>query len=92
MLWLDLFIILSIIGTISLLVVGTYLLIADLIREESRGTLNFIRQTPQSAHNILLGKVLGVPVLLYIFILLLFPLHLMAGFKAQIPFGLIVGF
>ena len=92
LLWLDLFIILSIIGTSSLLVVGTYLLIADLIREESRGTLNFIRQTPQSAHNILLGKVLGVPVLLYIFILLLFPLHLMAGLKAQIPLGLIVGF
>ena len=92
LLWLDLFIILSIIGTTSLLVVGTYLLIADLIREESRGTLNFIRQAPQSAHNILLGKVLGVPVLLYIFVLLLFPLHLMAGLKAQIPLGLLVGF
>ena len=92
LLWLDLFIILSIIGTTSLLVVGTYLLIADLIREESRGTLNFIRQAPQSAHDILLGKVLGVPVLLYIFVLLLFPLHLIAGLKAQIPLGLLVGF
>ena len=92
LLWLDLFIILSIIGTTSLLVVGTYLLIADLIQEESRGTLNFIRQAPQSAHDILLGKVLGVPVLLYIFVLLLFPLHLMAGLKAQIPLGLLVGF
>ena len=92
LLWLDLFIILSFIATTSLLVVGTYMLIADMIREQNCGTLNFIRQTPQSAHNILLGKVLGVPILLYVSVLLLFPLHLLSGIKAQVPLGLILGF
>ena len=92
LLWLDLFVILSFIATASLLIVGTYMLVADIIREKHRGTLNFIRQTPQSAHDILLGKVLGVPILLYISILLLLPLHLLSGLKAQIPLDLIIGF
>ena len=92
LLWLDLFIILSFIATASLLVVGTYMLVADIIREKHCGTLNFIRQTPQSARDILLGKVLGVPILLYVSILLLLPLHLVSGLKAQIPLDLIVGF
>lgn len=92
LLWLDLFIILSVIGTAALLIVGTYMLIADMIQEEDRGTINFIRQTPQSARDILLGKVLGVPILLYISIFLSLPLHLMAGLKAQIPFSLILSF
>lgn len=92
LLWLDLFVILSFIATASLLVVGIYMLVADIIREKHRGTLNFIRQTPQSACDILLGKVLGVPILLYISILLLLPLHLLSGLKAQIPLDLIIGF
>ena len=50
---------------VALLVMGTYLLIADLSREERRGTLNFIRMSPESAKNILLGKLLGVPILVY---------------------------
>jgi hypothetical protein len=44
----------------ALLVVGTYMLISDLAREERRGTLNFIRLSPQSTQSILLGKMLGV--------------------------------
>ena len=92
LLWLDLFIVLSFIATTSLLVVGTYMLIADMMQEQNCGTLNFIRQTPQSAHNILLGKALGVPILLYVSILLLFPLHLVSGIEAQVPLMLILGF
>ena len=92
LLWLDLFMALSIIAIFALLVVGTYMLIADVVREESRGTLNFIRLTPQSASSILIGKILGAPILLYIAILLLFPLHLIAGLGARIPLSLILSF
>ena len=92
LLWLDLFIILSIISIFTLLIIGTYLLIADTVKEESQGTLNFIRLSPQSAGSILLGKVLGVPILLYGVILLFLPLHLMSGLSAHIPLNLILGF
>jgi hypothetical protein len=90
--WLDLFIILSITSIFALLVVGTYLLIADTVQEESRGTLNFIRLTPQSAGSVLLGKILGVPILVYTAIALLLPLHLAAGLQSHIPLGLILAF
>ncbi|MEY2833385.1 MAG: hypothetical protein RLZZ574_2644, partial [Cyanobacteriota bacterium] len=90
--WLDLFIILSITSIFALLVVGTYLLIADTVQEESRGTLNFIRLTPQSAGSVLLGKILGVPILVYTAIALLLPLHLVAGLQSDIPLTLILAF
>lgn len=82
---LDLFLALSIIGIFGLLVAGTYLLIDDLAQEESRGTLNFIRLSPRSPQNILWGKILGVPSLLYVVALLAVPLHLWTGFAAHIP-------
>jgi hypothetical protein len=90
--WLDLFTFLSITSIFALLVAGTYLLIADLSREERRGTLNFIRLSPQSAKSILLGKMLGVPSALYLAVGLAVPLHLMAGLSARIPLGLILAF
>ena len=46
-----------------LLVVGGYYLVNDLAQEEKRGTLNFIRLSPRPAKEILLGKLLGVPIL-----------------------------
>ena len=90
--WFDLFLTLSFVAIFALLVVGTYMLVDDLVKEENRGTLNFIRLTPQSASNVLMGKILGVPLLLYLAILLAFPLHLSAGLAARIPFSLILGF
>ena len=90
--WLDLFITLSIVSIFALLVVGTYMLIADIVKEEARGTLNFIRLTPQSASSILLGKILGVPILLYTAIALLFPLHLWSGLQSHIPLFLVLSF
>ena len=92
LLWLDLFIILSVISIFALLIVGTYMLVADLAKEESQGTLNFIRLTPQSAGDILLGKILGVPILLYAVICLFLPLHTIAGINARIPLNLILSF
>ncbi|MGQ4646907.1 hypothetical protein [Lyngbya aestuarii] len=90
--WLDLFACLSIIGTFALLVVGTHMLISDLSQEERQGTLALIRLSPQSAISILTGKMLGVPVLLYLVGILALPLHLRAGLAAQIPLSLILSF
>lgn len=90
--WLDLFITLSLISIIALLVVGVYMLIADVSREERRGTLGFVRLSPQTASSILTGKMLGVPILLYWTVVLALPLHLVAGVNAQIPLPLIFCF
>jgi hypothetical protein len=90
--WLDLFIAMSAIGIIVLLVVGTYMLIDDLSKEDIRGTLNFVRLSPQSASNILVGKIIGVPILLYLAAVLILPFHLGVGLAAGIPLNLLFGF
>ena len=90
--WLDLFVGMSIIGFVVLLGVGTYLLIADLSLEKRRGTLHFIRLSPQSASRIFIGKVLGVPIILYIMLGLALPLHFGAGLAAGIPLTLLLSF
>jgi ABC-type transport system involved in multi-copper enzyme maturation permease subunit len=90
--WQDVFMGLSIVGMVALLIVGTYMLISDLSKEEQRGTLNFLRLTPQSSQSILIGKMLGVPILLYLMGFLAFPLHLAAAAGGEISFGLILGF
>lgn len=92
-LWsLELFLTMSIVGSIALLVAGTYMLIDDLSREENRGTLGLVRLSPQSAFSILLGKLLGVPVLLYGAIALALPLHFGAGLAAGISLGGLLSF
>ena len=60
------FLTLSMIFIFTLLVAGTYLIINDLSQEERKGTLNFIRLSPQSETNIFIGKILGVPALIYL--------------------------
>ncbi len=76
--WLDIFTTFSWIIFALILIGGVYLLVADLAKEERLGTLNFIRLSPQSSQNFLLGKLLGVPILIYLVAALLFPLHLWA--------------
>lgn len=66
---------------------GVYLVIADLAREERRGTLNFIRVSPQSSQSILIGKLLGVPVLLFLAVAIALPSYAITAFFAQIPPG-----
>ncbi|MEG4575196.1 hypothetical protein QUA56_21280 [Microcoleus sp. N3A4] len=90
--WLEIFTWLSILSVLALLVAGTYMLVSDLDREERRGTLNFIRLSPQSAKTIFIGKILGVPILLYLAAILAVPLHLYAGLAAQIPMNEILCF
>ncbi|MHC5598492.1 MAG: ABC transporter permease subunit [Nostoc sp.] len=90
--WEYMFLAFSVIFVFTLLVAGTYLLINDLGKEETRGTLNFIRLSPQSETSILTGKLLGVPSLIYLIILVALPLHLWAGFSAEIAFSYILSY
>lgn len=90
--WFDIFTVLSFISFFVLLVGGVYMLVNDLTIEENRGTLNFIRLTPQTAKNILIGKILGVPSLIYFLAGLALPLHFYAGLSAHIPLGFLLLF
>ncbi|MDY7015405.1 MAG: ABC transporter permease [Cyanobacteriota bacterium] len=89
--WLPIFHSLNWLLPFCLLMLGVYLIASDLSREQARGTLNFVRLSPQSSESILLGKLLGVPILLYFGIALALPLHLKAGFAAEIPWFRILG-
>lgn len=82
--WSDLFQTLSWALPCVLLVAGVYLLIGDLGKEERRGTLNFMRLSPQTSQSILLGKLLGVPAIPYLAVSLAVPLHLMAAKGASV--------
>ncbi|RCJ24502.1 hypothetical protein A6S26_18185 [Nostoc sp. ATCC 43529] len=90
--WEYIFLSLSVIFVFTLLVAGTYLLINDLAKEERRGTLNFIRLSPQSETSILTGKLLGVPSFIYLIVLVALPLHLWAGHSANIAFSYIFSY
>lgn len=71
---------------------GVYLLSSDLVKEQRRETLNFLRLSPRTSQNILLGKLLGVPVLLYLGVGLAIPLHLIGAIAEGVPLGWIFGF
>jgi hypothetical protein len=90
--WREFFLYLSIIGVFALIVGGVYLLINDLAQEEKRGTLNFIRLSPQSANSILTGKILGVPILLYLLAFATLPLHFYAGISGAVNLSFMVCF
>ena len=86
------FLTLSMIFIFTLLVAGTYLIINDLSQEERKGTLNFIRLSPQSETNIFIGKILGVPALIYLVFISAIPFHIFTGVAGNIPFGNILCF
>ncbi len=89
--YLDIFNFLSWIVPIGLLIGSVYLLTADLIEEGKRGTLNFIRLSPQSARSIFIGKILGVPILVYLATALSIPFHFFAGINGSGNIGLLLG-
>jgi hypothetical protein len=89
--WSDVFFCLSWIMPFGLILGSVYTLVADLVQEEKRGTLNFIRLSPQSAQKIFIGKVLGVPILVYLAIALTIPLHLCVGLSIGGGIPLIAG-
>ncbi|WYL94762.1 MAG: ABC transporter permease subunit [Gloeotrichia echinulata IR180] len=90
--WEYIFLSLTVFFIFTLLVAGTYLLINDLAKEENRGTLNFIRLSPQPEASILTGKLLGVPIVIYLVILVALPLHFWAGISAKIASSYILSF
>jgi len=90
--WLSVFRTLTWIFPYFLFVSGSYLLTSDITNEERRGTLNFIRLSPRSSQSILLGKMLGVPILPYLSIALFVPLHLIAAVIGGVPFGFVISY
>jgi hypothetical protein len=63
---------------------GVYLLASNLGQEERRGTLDFIRLTPQRFESIIGGKLAGVPILVYLGTALALPLQIHAVHEAQL--------
>lgn len=90
--WADLFRDLSFYLVWALLLGGVYLLAADLSKGARRSQLNSLRMSPQSGRQILLGKLLGVPVLMYLGVGLMLPLHLAAGLMATYPLPMLLAF
>jgi hypothetical protein len=84
--WSEVFTGLSGLIAVFLVVAGVYLLAKDWRIEEKRGTLNFVQLSPQSAWDIFIGKILGVPILIYLAAGLALPLQFIAGFCSN--FGL----
>ncbi|MEO1095375.1 MAG: hypothetical protein AAFX01_10800 [Cyanobacteria bacterium J06638_28] len=72
--------------------VGVFLLANNLANEKQRGTLNFIRLSPRSALTVLGGKIMGVPICLYLAIALILPFHIAAGLGAGYGAGYLLGF
>ena len=89
--WSDVFSCLNYILPFGLILGSVYTLVADLVQEEKRGTLNFIRLSPQSAQKIFVGKMLGVPILVYLAIGLIIPLHLCVGLSVGGSVPLLAG-
>jgi hypothetical protein len=85
--WLNLFRALTWVFPYFLFLSGSYMLVSDVTHEERRGTLNFIRLTPRTSQSILLGKMLGVPILPYLSLALLIPLHAIAAVNGGVPLG-----
>ena len=77
--WLDLAQTLSWLMPYAVFVIGGFFIVDDLAREAKRGTLNFIRLSPRPAREILLGKLLGAPLLPVLLVLLAVPLHVYAN-------------
>jgi len=90
--WEYIFLTLCVVFIFTLLVAGTYLLVNNLAQEERRGTLNFLRLSPQSETSILTGKMLGVPIVIYLITLAAIPLHIWSGLSAKISSSYIFSF
>ncbi len=88
--WLIIFRALNWMIPLFLVIAGVNMLINDLAKEENRGTLNFIRLSPESSEKILMGKLLGVPALLYLGVGLTIPLHLLSALAGGVFFGSVI--
>ncbi len=75
-----------------LFIIGGYYIVSDLAQEEKKGTLNFIRLSPRPAREILLGKLLGVPIVPYLVVLSVVPLHVLSLIQIEIPFSFLLSY
>jgi hypothetical protein len=90
--WKDLHHSFSWILVLTLVVGGVYLLVSNLAEEQRRGTFNFIRLTPQSTYTILLGKMLGVPIIIFLGAAVALPLHIWSAIAADFSVPLLLSF
>ncbi|PZO40613.1 MAG: hypothetical protein DCF19_12045 [Pseudanabaena frigida] len=90
--WLEQFRVVTWTEPFILFLAGVYGLIADLALEDYKGTLNFIRISPRSSVNILMGKIMGVPLLAYISVGLTIPYHLVCALNAKVPLAFLLSF
>ncbi len=88
----DLFTTLTIAIVFPLMAGGVFFLANNLAEEKRRGTLNFLRLSPRSSFTLLSGKILGVPICLYLAIALALPLHGLTGWLAGYNAGYLLGF
>ena len=72
--------------------IGVFLLMHNLAEEKRRGTLNFLQLSPRSPLTIFSGKLLGVPICLYLAVGLALPLHWITGLNAGYGIGHLLGF
>ncbi|MEM9979604.1 MAG: hypothetical protein AAF808_18410, partial [Cyanobacteria bacterium P01_D01_bin.2] len=88
----DIYLVLTIVMVFPLMGGGMFMLANNLADEKRRGTLNFLQLSPRSSFNILSGKLLGVPVCLYLAIGLTLPLHGFLGLGAGHSLAHMLGF
>jgi hypothetical protein len=69
----------------ALAIGGIYLIAKDFDREIRTGTLDLVNLSPAQPWEIVLGKLLGVPVLIYWVVLLALPLHTIALVQMAVP-------
>ena len=82
--WGDTSLIISTVMFMGLFAGGVYLLASNFSQEERRGTLDFIRLTPQRVGSIMGGKLAGVPILVYLGTVSALPLQIHAVHAAQL--------
>jgi hypothetical protein len=90
--WGDIFKILTYLIPYVLCIPGVYAIGNDLSQEAQKGTINILRLSPRSSQNILLGKLIGVPILGYFSLILIMPLHIIAAFLGAISPGFFFSF
>lgn len=61
---------------------GSFLLISNLGQEGQRGTLALVQLSPRSGVSVLLGQLLGVPIWIYLSLVLALPMQLYLGIQA----------
>jgi hypothetical protein len=66
---------------LSLAIGGTYLIAQDFDCEMRSGTLNIVNLSPAKPLEIIVGKLIGVPILIYWAVFLALPLHALAAIR-----------